>query len=61
MHVEPGISEEVILGLKKKGHKVVVDEPWSHGRCLAIQRDVNTGVMSGGASPRGMKAYAIGW
>jgi gamma-glutamyltranspeptidase / glutathione hydrolase len=61
MHAEPGISEEVILGLKKKGHKVIVDDPWSHGRCLAIQYDVNTGVMSGGASPRGMKAYAIGW
>jgi gamma-glutamyltranspeptidase/glutathione hydrolase len=61
MHAEPDISEEVILGLKKKGHKVIVDPPWSHGRCLAIQYDVSTGVMCGGASPRGMKAYAIGW
>jgi gamma-glutamyltranspeptidase/glutathione hydrolase len=61
MHAEPDISEEVILGLKKKGHNVVVDPPWSHGRCLAIQYDVSKGVMSGGASPRGMKAYAIGW
>jgi gamma-glutamyltranspeptidase/glutathione hydrolase len=61
MHAETGIPEKVILGLKKKGHKAVVDEPWSHGRCLAIQYDVRTGVMSGGASPRGMKAYAIGW
>ncbi len=61
MHVEPGVSEEVILGLKKKGHKVIVDEPWSHGRCLAIRRDADTGVIFGGASPRGMKAYAIGW
>ena len=61
MHAETGIPEEVILGLKRKGHKVVVDEPWSHGRCLAIQHDVKTGVLCGGASPRGMKAYAIGW
>jgi gamma-glutamyltranspeptidase/glutathione hydrolase len=61
MHAEPEISEEVILGLKKKGHKVIVDPPWSHGRCLAIQYDVSTSVMCGGASPRGMKAYAIGW
>jgi len=61
MHVEPGVSEQVILGLKKKGHKVTVDEPWSHGRCLAIRRDADTGVIFGGASPRGMKAYAIGW
>ena len=43
MHAEPGIPEEVILGLKKKGHKVIVDEPWSHGRCLAIQYDAQHG------------------
>jgi gamma-glutamyltranspeptidase/glutathione hydrolase len=61
MHAETGIPDEVILGLRRKGHKVILDEPWSHGRCLAIQYDVKTGLMSGGASPRGMKAYAIGW
>jgi gamma-glutamyltranspeptidase/glutathione hydrolase len=61
MHAETGISEEVVRGLEKKGHKVVMDVPWSHGRCLAIRYDANTGVMFGGASPRGMKAYAIGW
>jgi gamma-glutamyltranspeptidase/glutathione hydrolase len=61
MHAEPGIPEEVILGLRKKGHEVVVDDPWSHGRCLAIHYNANTRVISGGASPRGMKAYAIGW
>jgi gamma-glutamyltranspeptidase/glutathione hydrolase len=61
IHAEPGIPEEVILGLKKKGHKVIVDEPWSHGRCLAILYNAETGVISGGASPRGMKAYAMGW
>jgi gamma-glutamyltranspeptidase/glutathione hydrolase len=61
VHVEPGVSEEVILGLEKKGHRVKVDEPWSHGRCLAIQYNAGTGVFFGGASPRGMKAYATGW
>jgi gamma-glutamyltranspeptidase/glutathione hydrolase len=61
IHVEPEISEKVILGLKKKGHSVVVDQPWSHGRCLAILYNADTHVISGGASPRGMKAYAIGW
>jgi gamma-glutamyltranspeptidase/glutathione hydrolase len=61
MHVESGIPEAVILELRKKGHKIVIDAPWSHGRCLAIQYNVDTGVIFGGASPRGMKAYAIGW
>jgi gamma-glutamyltranspeptidase/glutathione hydrolase len=61
MHAEPDIGNKVILGLMKKGHKVTVDEPWSHGRCLAILYRADTGVIFGGASPRGMKAYAIGW
>jgi gamma-glutamyltranspeptidase/glutathione hydrolase len=61
VHAEAGIPEQVVLGLKKKGHKVIVDEAWSHGRCLAIQYNAKTGVISGGASPRGMKAYAMGW
>jgi len=61
LHVEPEVPEEVVLGLKRKGHKVVVDQAWSHGRCLAIQYDAHSGLISGGASPRGMKAYAIGW
>jgi gamma-glutamyltranspeptidase/glutathione hydrolase len=61
IHVEPGVPKKVILGLRKKGHRVIVDEAWSHGRCLAIQYDADTGVIFGGASPRGMKAYAMGW
>jgi gamma-glutamyltranspeptidase/glutathione hydrolase len=61
IHVEPGVSKEVIRGLKNRGHKVIVDDPWSHGQCLALLYNVDTGVISGGASPRGMKAYAIGW
>lgn len=61
MHAESGIPEEVISGLKKKGHEVIVDPPWSHGRCLAIHYNADTRVISGGASPRGMKAYAMGW
>ena len=61
LHVESGIADSVIQGLKKKGHGVIVDEPWTHGRCLAIQYDAKSQVVSGAASPRGMKAYAIGW
>jgi len=61
VHVEPRIPKEVIGGLEKKGHKIVVDDPWSHGRCLAIRYDQETGVMFGGASPRTGEPYAIGW
>ncbi|MFQ6054167.1 MAG: gamma-glutamyltransferase family protein, partial [Candidatus Bathyarchaeia archaeon] len=61
VHVEPRIPEEVLDGLRRRGHKIVVDRPWSHGRCLAIRFDPETGVVFGGASPRTGDPYAIGW
>jgi gamma-glutamyltranspeptidase/glutathione hydrolase len=59
--VEPGISSDVMEALKKKGHRVVMSKPWSHGRCLAIRFDAETGVIHGGASPRTGNPYAMGW
>jgi len=61
VHIESRISEDVIEGLKQKGHKIVIDDPWSHGRCLAIRYDPETGVIFGGASPRTGDSYAMGW
>lgn len=61
IHVESRISGEVVEGLRKKEHRIVMDDPWSHGRCLAIRYDPETGVMFGGASPRTGDPYAIGW
>ena len=61
LHVEPPILESVVEGLRAKGHMVVIDRPWSHGRCLAIRFDAQTGVKYGGASPRTGDSYAIGW
>ena len=61
VHVEPRIPEEVMEGLRQKGHRIVVDSPWSHGRCLALRYDPETGVIFGGASPRTGDPYAIGW
>ena len=61
VHIEPRIPEEVRKGLEEKGHEVVVSRPWSHGRCLAIRYDPETGIMFGGASPRTGETYAIGW
>jgi gamma-glutamyltranspeptidase/glutathione hydrolase len=59
--VEPRIPDDVVMGLKMKGHRVVMSRPWSHGRCLAIRYDPDTGVMFGGASPRTGEPYALGW
>jgi gamma-glutamyltranspeptidase/glutathione hydrolase len=59
--VEPRIPGDVVKGLEKKGHRVKMSRPWSHGRCLAIRIDPDTGVMYGGASPRTGEPYALGW
>jgi len=59
--VEPRVPGDVIKGLEEKGHRIVVSRPWSHGRCLAIRIDPDTGVMYGGASPRTGEPYALGW
>jgi len=59
--IEPRIPEKVVAGLSRRGHKVKISKPWSHGRCLAIRYDPVSGLISGGASPRTGEPYAIGW
>jgi len=61
VHAEARISGDVIEGLRRRGHRIIIDDPWSHGRCLAIRYDPKTGVMFGGASPRTGDPYAMGW
>jgi len=61
VYIEPRIPDNVRASLAKRGHEVVVSQPWSHGRCLAIRYDPESGVMFGGASPRRAEGQAIGW
>jgi gamma-glutamyltranspeptidase/glutathione hydrolase len=61
VNIEPRIPNDVVEGLRFKGHKIVISKPWSHGRCLAIRYDPKSGLMSGGASPRTGEPYALGW
>jgi gamma-glutamyltranspeptidase/glutathione hydrolase len=61
VNLEPRIGEEIAEGLRERGHKIVYGKPWSHGRCLAIRYDPETGVRYGGASPRTGDPYAMGW
>ncbi len=61
VYAEPRIPADTIEEMRAKGHEVIVSPPWSHGRCLAIRYDPETGVMYGGASPRTGAPYAIGW
>ncbi|MBU3066610.1 gamma-glutamyltransferase [Nocardia sp. NEAU-G5] len=58
--VESRIGQDVIEGLRRRGHAVTVGEAWSEGRLCAVARDPETGVLSAGANPRGMQGYAVG-
>jgi gamma-glutamyltranspeptidase/glutathione hydrolase len=61
INLEPRIPADIVDELRKRGHKVVISKPWSHGRCLAIRYNPRTGLMCGGASPRTGEPYALGW
>ena len=58
--VESRLGPEVLAGLAARGHDVTDAGPWSLGRMCAVRRDPETGVLRGGANPRGMSGYAVG-
>jgi gamma-glutamyltranspeptidase / glutathione hydrolase len=66
LRVEDRVAPDVRDALAARGHKVEVRPPWSEGRVLAVQINTKTGVLAGGADPRGqaapvMPAQVIGW
>ena len=58
--VESRISAEVIEELRKRGHRVDINGPWSMSATSAIVIDPETGVLSAGADIRGDN-YALAW
>jgi gamma-glutamyltranspeptidase/glutathione hydrolase len=58
--IESRMPAETIAELRRRGHAVTVADAWANGRHCATKIDVETGVMSAGASPRSAYAYAIG-
>ena len=61
MVVEDRIDAEVIAELRRRGHEVVIKGGWVNGKTMAIRYDKDTGVISGGVSPKGNIGYALGW
>ena len=57
--VESRIGDDVLDGLRRRGHRVVVAGDWSLGRLSAVSRDPGTGLLRGAADPRG-QGYAMG-
>lgn len=61
LRIEDRASEEVIEGLKQKGHNVVVQSGWGGGGAAQlIARDPKTGVLIGGSDPRA-EGFAAGF
>ncbi|HEX3678719.1 MAG TPA: gamma-glutamyltransferase [Galbitalea sp.] len=56
--VEDRLGQEVIAGLRARGHDITVSGPWTLGRLSAVS--INPDGMSAAANPRGMQGYAVG-
>jgi gamma-glutamyltranspeptidase/glutathione hydrolase len=55
---EARLAEPVLAELRRRGHAVTVQPPWSLGRVSAVSsRD---GMLRAGANARGMQGYAVG-
>jgi gamma-glutamyltranspeptidase / glutathione hydrolase len=54
--VESRFGDEVISGLRRRGHAVTVTDAWSLGRVSAVKRE--GGQILAASNPRGMQGYA---
>ena len=59
MMIEPNVTQGTVEGLRARGHRVTVAEPWTVGRLTAAMRHPG-GCLQAAATPRLMQAYAIG-
>jgi gamma-glutamyltranspeptidase/glutathione hydrolase len=55
--VEERFGDDVVEGLRARGHDVTVTPPWSLGRVSAVARE--GGQLRAAANPRGMQGYAV--
>ena len=58
---ESRIPREVISALEARGHDVMLKDPWSNGKVLAIRSNRDRGTIAGAASPKGNIGYTIAW
>ncbi|MDP6717452.1 MAG: gamma-glutamyltransferase, partial [Pirellulaceae bacterium] len=59
--VEGRIDRQTISELEQRGHQIVVNDDWAHGRVQAIGINHCTGFIHGAVSPRGSMASAMAW
>ncbi|HEX7312103.1 MAG TPA: gamma-glutamyltransferase, partial [Gaiellaceae bacterium] len=57
LFIEDRAGDDVVRGLRARGHDVTVAPPWSLGRVCAVKRE--DGQLVAAANPRGMQGYAV--
>jgi gamma-glutamyltranspeptidase/glutathione hydrolase len=60
LNAEDRLASDVVAELRKRGHDIALQPPWSLGRLCAVGREAATGVLKAAANPRGMQGYAVG-
>ncbi|MEV0842840.1 gamma-glutamyltransferase family protein [Actinocatenispora sera] len=61
--VEDRMDPATVAELRRRGHQVETQPPWSLGRLSAVARDADwpgTGFLRAAANPRGAQGYAVG-
>ena len=58
--MEDRFERAVVDELRRRGHQVQIQGPWSLGRLSGVARDRETGLLHAAANPRGMQGYAVG-
>ncbi|MBB5778410.1 gamma-glutamyltranspeptidase/glutathione hydrolase [Nonomuraea jabiensis] len=58
LHIEDRVDPAVTAELRRRGHEVEVQGPWTLGRLSAVARDGE--FLKAGANPRGAQGYAVG-
>ncbi|WP_435891545.1 gamma-glutamyltransferase family protein [Nonomuraea angiospora] len=58
LHVEDRVDASVTAELRRRGHEVEVQGPWTLGRLSAVARDGE--FLKAAANPRGAQGYAVG-
>ncbi|MFZ0217937.1 MAG: gamma-glutamyltransferase, partial [Candidatus Dormiibacterota bacterium] len=60
LFLEDRFAPETVAELRRRGHEIQIQPPWSLGRLSAVGYDRRTGLLHAAANPRGMQGYAVG-
>jgi gamma-glutamyltranspeptidase / glutathione hydrolase len=60
LSIEGRVDRGTLEELRRRGHDVAVEGPWSLGRLSAAGFDRDRGQIVAAANPRGMQGYAVG-